>query len=111
MNNADFEKVLQDTVNKVESVLSKKADEYSRGDRLHNFKVAAAMANTTPEMALRGMLAKHIVSVWDLIDDAEKRVYADAALWDEKIIDSINYLILLRAMVVEQNCDCAKECW
>lgn len=45
------------------------------------------------------MLAKHIVSLYDMC-------FADNAVfrpeeWDEKITDSINYLVLLRAIVKE----------
>lgn len=103
MTNKEFEEILELTVNAIKKTLVKKADEYAKSDRLHNFKVAAALSNTSPEMALRGMLAKHIVSVWDLIEDSDKGKFADIGMWNEKIIDSINYLILLRAMVYE-NC-------
>lgn len=102
MTSDDFDKVLQETIDKVQSVLGSKASEYARGDRLHNFKVAAALSATTPELALRGMLAKHIISTWDLIADVEKGTLNTLVLWDEKIIDSVNYLILLRALVIER---------
>lgn len=102
MTNNEFNEILDGTVAIINRVLRSKADEYARGDRLHNFKIASQLANTSPEMALRGMLAKHIVSVWDLISDVEVGNFASIPMWDEKIIDSINYLILLRAMVNER---------
>lgn len=46
------------------------------------------------------MLAKHIVSVYDMCLTGSEHYGADA--WDEKITDSINYLILLRAIVKEE---------
>ncbi|MEG2050914.1 MAG: hypothetical protein RR012_01290 [Oscillospiraceae bacterium] len=105
MTTEKFENTLYDTLTMVKHILGNKAKEYAREDRLHNFKVAADLAKTTPEMALRGMLAKHIISVWDLINDLEKGDLADIQMWDEKIIDCINYFILLRALVFERHED------
>ena len=49
-------------------ILQKKTKEYTGGDtdRLGAFKAAAALQHTTPERALAGMLAKHIVSLYDM---------------------------------------------
>jgi hypothetical protein len=79
-------------------VLITKAREYATEDRLHNFKVAAALQGCTPAQALAGMMAKHTVSVYDMARNG--REYPQA-LWDEKITDSINYLLLLAAVVRE----------
>jgi hypothetical protein len=102
MTSEDFNQILNETIEKATSILGSKAQEYAKGDRLHNFKVAAKLSNSTPEMALRGMVAKHIISLWDLIQDAEDGKYPTMQLWDEKIIDIINYMFLLRALVVDQ---------
>lgn len=82
-------------------ILQKKTKEYTGGDtdRLGAFKAAAALQHTTPERALAGMLAKHIVSLYDMcFDDG---MSFDAGTWDEKITDSLNYLFLLKAIVKE----------
>lgn len=80
--------------------LLQKAKEYATdGDRLHNFKVAAAVQGITPAVALAGMMAKHTVSVYDMIGTGATY---PLPLWEEKIKDSINYLFLLWAMVNEQ---------
>lgn len=70
-------------------------------DRLGAFKAAAALQRTTPERALAGMLAKHIVSLYDMCfaDD----IFYEEKVWDEKITDSLNYLFLLKAVVKEGN--------
>lgn len=68
-------------------------------DRLAHFKKAAAIMSTTPKAALLGMLSKHIVSVSDMCTD--NRDYP-IEKWDEKITDSINYLLILRAIVEEE---------
>lgn len=93
--NEHLERMQQITV----ETLKAKAQEYATdGDRLHNFKVAAEIQGVTPMQALGGMMAKHTVSVYDMIGTG-----ADypIELWEEKIKDSINYLFLLWVMVQE----------
>lgn len=80
--------------------LTAKAQEYATdGDRLHNFKIAAAVQGTSPVKALGGMMAKHTVSVYDMIGSGQEY---PLELWEEKIKDSINYLFLLWALVREE---------
>lgn len=100
MNAEQFNKVLEEVFTKVESVLGVKASEYADDlDRLRNFKQAAHLKGETPRVALAGMMAKHAVSVYDLAMDPD---CPSLDRWDEKIIDHINYLILLRGLVVEE---------
>jgi hypothetical protein len=68
-------------------------------DRLRAFKKAAVLMNTTPKAALFGMLSKHLVSVSDMCTDGQTY---NIGLWNEKITDSMCYLILLRAIVEEE---------
>ena len=84
--------------------LSRKKEEYSREeDRLHNFKVAASFEGVTPEMALRGMLTKHVVSLYDIVDDIEfLRKLPSKEMLNEKITDWINYALLLEALIEER---------
>lgn len=82
----------------VAPLIAKAAEYATDGDRLHNFKVAAAVQGITPAEALAGMMAKHTVSVYDMIGTGETY---PMELWEEKIKDSINYLFLLWAMVNE----------
>ena len=82
-------------------ILQRKTKEYTGDDtdRLGAFKAAAALQHTTPERALAGMLAKHIVSLYDMCFD-DSASY-DIGTWNEKITDSLNYLFLLKAIVKE----------
>lgn len=103
MRTKEFDRIMQDTMEGIKQILTAKNDEYATDtDRLHNFNTAAELAHTTSEMALRGMLAKHIVSVWDLIDKSEDGDFANYLTWNEKIMDSIVYMCLLRAIVWEK---------
>ena len=86
----------------VDTLTAKAAEYASDGDRLHNFKVAAATQGITPAKALGGMMCKHTVSVYDMIGTGETY---PLPLWEEKIKDSINYLFLLWALVNEERDD------
>lgn len=102
MTTEQFNSIFRDTIEKAFNLLNGKAAEYAEsGDRLHNFKRAAELQGCTPIGALGGMMVKHTVSIYDLIRRYERGANIPPELWDEKIIDSINYLILLRAAVKE----------
>ena len=102
MTTQEFNAVFEQTVDRCRSVLCHKADEYAEDDdRLHNFHQAAHLQGGTAVSALGGMMVKHTVSVYDLIRRAGKGAEISEAMWDEKIIDHINYLILLRGVVAE----------
>ena len=100
MTTDNFNKIIQAQIKHCESILCSKAEEYATADRLHNFKVAGALQGIPPVQALMGMMTKHTVSVADMCMSAG--TYPQA-LWDEKITDSINYLLLLSALVREDN--------
>lgn len=102
MNTQKFDNIIEQRLKKCQTVLCKKAVEYATDDRLHNFKVAAKLQNCTPEKALAGMMCKHTVSVYDLINDLENGKCAAREMWEEKIGDSLNYLLLLTAMLEER---------
>lgn len=101
MTSDKFEKVMSDRLQKCIDTLGVKAEEYATTDRLHNFKVAGEIQNCTAIKALGGMMCKHTVSVYDLINDFDKGKNVPVEMWDEKIGDSINYLLLLTALVEE----------
>ena len=96
INTADFERVVSEQIELSTSVLCNKAKGYATSDRLHNFKVAAGIQRCTSIQALAGMMAKHTVSVYDMCNSGEDY---PLELWSEKITDSINYLLLLRALI------------
>lgn len=102
MNSNAFNKVIEDQIDICKDILVNKAKEYATEDRLHNFKNAAGMMGCDPKEALAGMMAKHTISIYDMCRDG--KVY-DIDLWKEKITDHINYLLLLKAIVVEEFTD------
>ena len=82
-------------------LLLRKGAEYNADtvDRLAAFKQAGAMERTTPQRALFGMLAKHLVSIQNMTDN--RILDYSQPKWTEKIGDAINYLVLLHALVAE----------
>lgn len=103
MKQEAFEKVFIELIKDMENVLIAKARDYVMGeDRLHNFKRAAALEQTTAHQALLGMLSKHIISIYDYADRHENGEYFTLTQWQEKIHDYLNYGVLLYALIVEE---------
>lgn len=102
MDSTDFQKHLNEMQKFTVDTLAAKAKEYATDDRLHNFKQAANLQRVHPISALAGMMAKHTVSVYDLIRDTEAGCEVPLELWQEKVTDHINYLYLLWALINEK---------
>lgn len=101
MNGEQFNEVVEEQLRWCKSVLDRKGMEYAgSNDRLHNFKIAAQLEGCEPRRALSGMMAKHVVSVFDMCSTG---VYYSEDMWEEKIGDTINYLLLLKGLLVESS--------
>lgn len=98
----EFNVVLEQQYRKCADVLAHKKKEYTgdRIDRLSAFKIAASLQGCTPKAALAGMMSKHVVSLYDMCYSS--LLQFDLEQWDEKITDCINYLILLKALIKEE---------
>lgn len=105
MNLHTFNDIVVTQLSRSEVLLTSKGEEYAENateatevDRLAHFKKAAALQDETTAQAAFGMLAKHLVSVSDMV--GSRKSYP-LEVWNEKITDSINYLLILRAIVEE----------
>ena len=105
MNLKQFDKIVTDQLSRSELVLMGKGTKYAEEatdetevDRLAHFKKAAALQDMTTAQAAFGMLSKHLVSVADMVGSRQSYPLTQ---WNEKITDSINYLLILRAIVEE----------
>jgi hypothetical protein len=96
-----FYHMIESRFKKTRAVLAMKNAEYADGqdDKLYNFKRAAGITGESVEKALGGMMLKHEVSIWDIIE--KKRPFTPEMI-DEKFGDMINYLILLEAIITEK---------
>jgi len=118
MDNENFEKIVDEAIEIIKKSLKSKGKEYagSNEDRLVNFKRGGEMDRCTPEAALKGYYLKHIVSIFEIInqiDEENKKIGLQfvvnpehlGILWatvEEKIKDLINYPILLKAILKER---------
>lgn len=97
----EFNVLLHDWLVRIERILGQKAGEYAQdGDRLFNFRLAAKINGQTMPQALWGMATKHLVSVMDLV---EGRLQPTPEIVEEKCTDLVNYIILLSAVLYEEN--------
>lgn len=105
MNKEKFNDLSTVILNHCHSLLVEKAAHYANdADRLANFRKAAALACVPVPKAVAGMMVKHTVSIYDMIEN----VYGNDPvgkysldLWTEKIGDQINYLIILFTAIAE----------
>lgn len=99
MNSEEFNAIVENRIRLIKETLLRKGEEYAPGkDRLANFKRAADLQYTSPKKALGSMVAKQIISLYDMLEVSNSNPW----LWNEKITDIINYMILLEALTVEE---------
>ena len=101
MKPEEFNDFLNDLLNEMQRTLETKEKTYSSGtDRFHNFIKAGKLDDKRAIDALRGMQTKHRVAIYDFLN---KENITDTSYeeWREKIIDNINYYILMLGMVKE----------
>lgn len=100
MTPKEFNIVLQNTLDSCSKLLASKSKEYDFNiDRLHSFKAGAQLLGNTPIDTLLGYLTKHIMSVFDMSKEFDN---FPMEKWDEKLLDCINYFILLRALLLDE---------
>ena len=103
MKTEQFNDIVEEQIEMCKNVLSKKAQIYAgQSDRLIQFKTSACLEGCTPARAVSGKMAKHTTLVYDLVNDVEKGKKVTHAQWNETLTDHINYLLLLRAVLVEE---------
>lgn len=101
MTAQEFNHILEHRLCKIRDVLASKANEYASDDILHNFKsgIGEIVTNESPALVCWGYMRKHLQSVYDIASGLKP---ATPAAVDEKIGDAINYMILLEAILLEQ---------
>lgn len=101
-----FDKFLcEEVFPEIQEVLTLKDEYYSLGNRFKNFENQAKMIGTNKFEALRGNWMKHLDSIMQGIQGTHINKHRDYEWWKEKIIDSINYQILLLGMIKDRDND------
>lgn len=98
MTAEEFDRLLDERIELMVNSLTIKASEYATGDRLHNFKEAAATFNVLPAEVCWSYMMKHLVSIKDMAEGVRA---APPEVVREKIGDAINYLVLIEALFRE----------
>ena len=104
MDHETFKRIITQMQEDSLATLLEKNSGYSNADPLHNFHQAAKLKGETTLKAIGGMMAKHTVSIYDLINQASEE-YIPEEVWFEKIQDHMNYLLFLWAAVEETEID------
>lgn len=103
INYEEYNTIIEDTIEKVKNILLVKGKEYgTNDDPLHNFRAATQMMNMDIKQVLAGYMMKHTVSVYNMIENSKGPGTYSTEKWEEKIIDHINYLLILRACIGEE---------
>lgn len=92
MTNERFQELVKELRDKSMDTMLKKNANYADEDRLHNFKVGAAITGGTPAQAALGYMAKHLVSLQDKV---RKNDFHDREDLLEKCQDIINYVVFI----------------
>lgn len=100
MQHEEFDKIVLEELERLKNVLYSKNEGYAiDSDRLHNFRQAAALQGVTVKEALAGFMCKHTISLYDMIGNGKEYTMEE---WNEKIGDHSVYLIILKAVIVEE---------
>lgn len=103
MTNAEFHKLVESRFAKLRSTLGVKAEEYATDtDRLHNFKEAGNLKKSIPSDMCLSFAMKHIISIVDIVKNLSDGGVVTKEMIDEKIGDTMNYMLLLEACITEQ---------
>ena len=101
MTTEKFNKIVDEMLETCRETLITKQNEYNLDDdRLSFFKEGTELTKLSPERTLYMFMFKHIKSLADMV--ASEKKYSKE-LWEEKIKDNINYLLLLRALLEDDN--------
>lgn len=101
MTKEKFLKILNNTLDKINSLFDSKNKEYAgEKDVFANFKKASSgiSFHRKPEQVAWEYMTKHLQSIKDLIENGN---YSNSSLVDEKIDDTIVYLLLIKGMIKE----------
>lgn len=101
--NEYFDKVINETLEEIKNLLVVKGKEYRRNNNpYHNFERGAELTGQSRLDVLQGFLLKHLISVEDIRNDLKKGILPSEEKVNEKHNDIISYLLIEKAMILEQ---------
>lgn len=98
------ESIIENRLANTRHIMIVKGREYQRNDdKLHVFRRAAEMQRSNMPRVLHGMVQKHLVSYYDMLDDIDNGKKIDLSVVDEKIGDIIVYMHLQEVAIKESH--------
>jgi hypothetical protein len=91
---------MRQRIKSIRSVIKEKGKQYgSDRDRLYQLNKAAMLLGKTPKQVCLSYMSKHLTALMCWIEED-----SDISIeqWEEKIGDSINYLIILETLVKKE---------
>lgn len=100
MNSNQFKEICDAQFEYCLEVLGVKANEYVIStDRLKFIKDGALLLRCNNKEAVYALMSKHLISIRDMCQQDSQNY----TKWLEKITDTINYLLLLKAVIYEES--------
>jgi hypothetical protein len=101
MTNKEFYDLMENTFNSAKLIAKAKGEDYTKGsaDALFNFKEAGKAIDLDPKKALYIFMNKHYNAIVNYI---KTNGQSESEPIDERIKDMINYLVLLRGLIIEE---------
>ena len=102
MTTNEFNKIINDQLEICKNTLTSKSNEYNQDidERLDCFKMGSNLSGLSMKKVLEGFMIKHTISIYQMLQ--ENKEY-DLDKWTEKITDHINYLLILKAIIIEES--------
>jgi len=101
MNNKEFMKIVNETFDECKKLLTEKSRFYGQDqDRLAQLKQIGVAAGQSPYVTTHTLVSKHFVALGDMVK--RPGAYSDAD-YDAYLLDIINYMVLLRALMNEDH--------
>lgn len=100
MTREEYNKSIEAQLKRVKETLIKKNKEYSTDNSpLHNFHQSAKILRVSPKECALAFMVKHLTSI---IDMTQSDTDYPMELWEEKLGDAKNYMILIECLVKEE---------
>ncbi|MCK5607087.1 hypothetical protein KAR91_34705 [Candidatus Pacearchaeota archaeon] len=101
MDKGTFMKVVELQHGECVDILNAKRQDHrqSKDDRLLQFKEVAILLGTDQVDALKSMLVKHTTQLYGMLRNWRETSIEE---WDEIIRDNINYMHLLKGIIIEE---------
>jgi hypothetical protein len=93
--------IFDKTVEQLKEILMKKGNDYANADKLSNFKLAGNITGIGAELNCLSLIATKVARLGVLLNATTPQCEST----DDSILDLINYAILLRMIIIENEED------